>query len=126
MGRFGIRVEAGFCATHQLRLADGTVEPVHGHDWGVRAVFRTVELDAQGMVLDFHEAERAVQAAVAGWQHGHLNELGDFTGRNPTAEVVAEVLFLQLRRGGLHTISRVEITEAPHCTAFYEADEISR
>lgn len=123
---FGIMVEAGFCATHQLRLADGTVEPLHGHDWRVRAHFGTLKLDAHGMVLDFHEAQRAVNAVVGKWHHGHLNDLPDFAGRNPTAEVVAITLYDLLRRDGFATLSRIEITEAPHCTAFYAGDEITR
>ena len=34
---FALSIRSTFCATHQLRLADGTFEPFHGHDWVVEA-----------------------------------------------------------------------------------------
>jgi 6-pyruvoyl-tetrahydropterin synthase len=119
---YGIKVEASFSATHQLRLADGTLEALHGHDWRVCAVFGVPTLDAQGMVLDFHLAERALRSVVQPWHHQHLNSVGEFAGEFPTAESVAYVIYQKLSRAQLAGLRRIEVTEAPHCTAFYEPD----
>ena len=117
---FGIIVEKQFCATHQLRLPDGTLEPLHGHDWIVRAFCRAGRLDEFDMVLDFHVAEQALASAVAAWHHQHLNTLPAFAGRNPTAELVAFELFRLLKNKDLSALYRLEVTEAPNCIAFYE------
>ncbi len=41
-----ITVSRQFTAAHALRLADGTREPVHEHDWDVRVTVAADELDA--------------------------------------------------------------------------------
>lgn len=121
MPHFEVIVEDGFNATHQLRLGDGTLEPLHGHDWRVRAFFRSDRLDAQGMVVDFHRAQEALRGALLNLQYAFLNELPAFRERNPTAEVVAEHVLVSLRKAGLSESSRVEVTEAPGCVAVYQA-----
>jgi 6-pyruvoyltetrahydropterin/6-carboxytetrahydropterin synthase len=100
-------------------MADGSVEPAHGHDWQIRATFETIELDSCGMVVDFHKAEGALAKVLASLQFGNLNEAPVFSGRNPTAEAVARHVFDELAAGGL-PVCRVEVTEAPECIAVYE------
>lgn len=119
---FGIIVETSFSATHQLHGADGTREPRHGHDWRVRACFASPTLTPEDVVLDFHEAQRAVRAAVEAWQYAHLNDRPEFAGRNPSAEVVAAMIFQRIRAAGIPGLRRVEVTEAPDCLAYYEVD----
>jgi len=122
---FGIIVQTRFSATHQLRLPDGSLEPLHGHDWHVRALFRAPSLDSLGMVLDFHDAEKALQATVSGWHLGHLNHLPDFAGQNPTAENIAHATYRILHKR-FPSLFRIEVTEAPECVAYYESDQNSR
>lgn len=118
---YSIIVEATFSAVHRLRLADGVLEPVHGHDWVVRATFCKEILDEQGMVVDFHVAWQSLRKIVVGWHHGDLNDGDVLGGLNPTAEVVAKYVFDRLVADGLGSIRRVDVTEAPGCVAVYEA-----
>lgn len=120
---FTVTVEAGFSALHQLRLSGSALEPLHGHDWRVRAHFGRLDLDDRGMVLDFHEARAALQSVVSRLHHCNLNEHEGISGRNPTAEVVARYIWDRLHRTGLGSVARVDVTEAPGCTATYEAPE---
>lgn len=120
MPHYEVIVEDRFNATHQLRLGDGAIEPLHGHDWHVRAYFRSDRLDAQGMVVDFHHAQQALRGVLSNLQYTLLNELPAFRERNPTAEVVAEHVLVSLRKAGLPETSRVEVTEAPGCVAAYQ------
>lgn len=117
---FTVAVESVFSATHQLRLADGACEPLHGHDWRVRAVFARARLDDLGMVVDFELAQTRLDEVLAPLRYTNLSAHEAFTGMNATAEIVAKVIFDRLRANGLDVIHRVEVTEAPGCTAAYE------
>ena len=87
---FEITTTRHFSAGHQLVLYDGSVEPVHGHNWVVRVAVMAPRLDSIGVVMDFHELERLVDAVVRPMHNHHLNELEPFKSElNPSAEHVA-------------------------------------
>lgn len=113
-------VEATFHASHRVKLPDGSLEPLHGHDWVVRAHFRTPDLDDKDMVVDFCTVQQALADVTAPLSGRNLNELPDFRGRTPTAELVARLVFDRLEGWGLRTLHRVEVTEAHGCVAAYE------
>ncbi len=119
---YTVSVETTFCATHRVCFPDGTLEPLHGHDWRVLAVFAKESLDDHGMVVDFCEAGRVLGEVVAGFHHANLNELEVFSGVGPTAEVVARVVFDRVVGRGLEALSSIEITEAPGCVATYQRE----
>ena len=116
---FTVSVQSGFSAMHRVRFRDGSVEPRHGHDWVVRAEFTRADLDECGMVVDFLEARRVLDAIVGELHHTDLNEHPALGGANPTAEAVARYVFDRVRDAGLTDIRRVEITEAPGCVASF-------
>lgn len=120
---YTVIIEGRFSATHRVQWPDGTLEPLHGHDWQVRAAFSAPALNEHGMVVDFHEAQSALNAIVEPFEHSNLNEHAVFGDRHPTAEVVARHLFDELRAKGLTAVSRVEVVEAPGCVAAYEASQ---
>lgn len=119
---FSVAVKAEFSAVHRLRLADGTLEPQHGHDWCVRAYFARPQLDDAGMVIDFQNARSLLDSALEPLHHSDLNRHEAFRGLNPTAELVARYVFERIADTEAHTIRRVEVTEAPGCVAVYEPD----
>ena len=87
---FEISTTRGFSAAHALRLYDGSMEPVHGHNWRVKVTVLAAKLDAIGVVMDFHELERLVDAILTPLHNRHLNEVPPFSGElNPSAENVA-------------------------------------
>lgn len=118
---FQIAVEKSFNATHALQYAGGTVEPVHGHDWHVTITIETDQLDADGLVVDFHEVEASLAALLEPMQHSHLNDLPAFADRNPSAEHVAEYIAVALgpTLPDRVRVARVQVTEAPGCVAAY-------
>src|SRR3954453_20876728 len=61
---FEIRTVRSFSAAHQLRLYDGSIEPVHGHNWRVEVTVSATQLDAIGVVMDFHELERLLDDII--------------------------------------------------------------
>ena len=117
---YTVVVEGIFSAVHRLRLLDGTIEPTHGHDWHVRVYFSRAVLDEADMVIDFAQAQSSLQSVVAQLHHTDLNRHEAFSGRNPTAEVVAKHVFDRMVAKGLSTTRRVEVTEAPGYVAAFE------
>ncbi len=114
-------MEATFSAAHQVHLPDGSLEPLHGHDWQVTATFACGELDECGFVVDFIAAERCLAKVAEKLHHTSLNECEVMAGKNPTAEIVAQVIFdqLALEAALRSTLQRVRVTEAPGCSATY-------
>ena len=62
---FEITIHRVFSAAHALRLYDGSIEPLHGHNWTVDLTVGSQHLDKIEIVMDFHELERIVDALIA-------------------------------------------------------------
>ena len=75
---FEITTTRRFSAAHQLRLYDGSLEPLHGHNWRVKVTVSAAKLDRIGVVMDFHELERLVDAVTMPLHNRHLNDLPPF------------------------------------------------
>jgi 6-pyruvoyltetrahydropterin/6-carboxytetrahydropterin synthase len=87
---FQISTTREFAAAHALRLYDGSLEPVHGHNWRVRVTVAAPALDPIGVVMEFHELERLVDEILAPLHNRPLNEVPPFVDDlNPSAENVA-------------------------------------
>jgi 6-pyruvoyltetrahydropterin/6-carboxytetrahydropterin synthase len=127
---YEITIEKTFSAAHALRLPDGSLEPLHGHDWIVRVTVASGQLDAMDTVMDFHRIEDQLEAVVEPWRNRNLNEVAPFAGGeadarglavNPSAERVAEQVAWVIS-GGLPEpvwLRAVSVREAPNCWARY-------
>ena len=117
---FEITTTRAFAAAHQLRLPDGSLEPLHGHNWRVKATVSSQKLDALGTVMDFHELERLVDQVIASMHNRHLNELDVFARElNPSAENVAFHVARALRLPANVRLQSVEIWETEANSAVY-------
>ena len=119
---FEIRTIHTFSAAHQLRLYDGLLEPVHGHNWRVKVTIGAGRLNAIGVVMDFHELERTVDAILAPLHNRHLNDTAAFAALNPSAENVALHLGRSLQSGPLPqgvSLLSVEVWETDGNSAVY-------
>jgi 6-pyruvoyltetrahydropterin/6-carboxytetrahydropterin synthase len=98
------------------------MEPLHGHDWKVEAVFRGQNLDSIGVLVDFQQASAALHAVLGELDYSDLSAVSG--GVNPTAEWVAKWIFdrLRARMGQQAPLAAVYIEEAPGCVAGYAAD----
>ncbi len=121
MTMFEVSVESFFSASHQVILPDGKKEPVHGHDWKVTATFAGNDLDEAGFLVDFIAAEGILSEIVAKLNHTSLNECPAMCGMNPSAEHVAKIIGDYIARDETvgNTFARVNVTEAPGCSATY-------
>lgn len=117
---YQLRVETVFSAAHAITIG-GAREPVHGHDWRVTAMVQAPQLDADGLVCDFHAVEAALREITGRYHNRNLNEVSPFDRQNPTAEHVALHIATELARRIPRTASvhSVTVTEAPGCAAVY-------
>jgi 6-pyruvoyltetrahydropterin/6-carboxytetrahydropterin synthase len=118
---FEITTTRTFSASHQLRLYDGSLEPLHGHNWRVRVTVAAVKLDAIGVVMDFHDLERRLNLVVDPFHNHHLNEIPPFDRLNPSAEQVAWQIGSALQLPDDVKLISVEIWETEENSAVYRA-----
>ena len=117
---FEITATRHFSASHQLVLYDGSLEPLHGHNWVVKVTAAAAKLDAIGVVMDFHELERLVDEMVVPMHNRHLNDVEPFkSGLNPSAENVALHVGRSIRLPGGVTLRSVTVWETPENSAAY-------
>lgn len=119
---FEITATRRFSAAHQLRLYDGTLEPMHGHNWRVKVTVAAQNLDAIGVVADFHELERLIDAVVVPMHNRHLNEIDAFATLNPSAENVASHIGRSLpiaELGNGTRLASVEVWETEDNSAIF-------
>jgi len=116
---FHITTTRTFSAAHQLRLYDGSLEPVHGHNWRVTVTVSAPQLDSIGVVMDFHELERLVDQVLRPLHNRHLNETEPFRSMNPSAENVALHIGRSLRLPNSVQLLRVEVWETEENSAVW-------
>ncbi len=115
-----VRIERTFSAAHAIVMG-GIQEQVHGHNWRVEATLAGASLDSDGLLVDFHAVEGALDSIVGRFHNRNLNTTPPFDRINPTAELVAQFIAVQLGAAmppGVRVRS-VSVGEAPGCTAIY-------
>ncbi|MBB6429486.1 6-pyruvoyl trahydropterin synthase family protein [Algisphaera agarilytica] len=120
-------IEKTFSAAHALRLPDGTLEPLHGHDWLIKVTVASEGLDEIDTVMDFHKLQDLVEQRIAPWRNQNLNAVAPFANKNgeltvnPSAERVAEQIAWTIS-GQIPDqvwLKEVSVGEAVGCTARY-------
>jgi len=121
---FEISTTRFFSAAHALRLYDGSLEPVHGHNWRVKVTVSAEKLDAIGVVMDFHELERLLDVILTPLHNRHLNDVPPFARElNPSAENVALHVGRSLRLPNPVRLVSVEVWETDTNSAAYRPPE---
>ena len=99
-------------AAHSLRLSyQSKCENLHGHNWIITVYCCSMELNEDGMVIDFAHIKKAITSRL---DHQNLNEVLPF---NPTAENIARWVCEQLP-----CCYKVEVQESENNIAIYEID----
>ncbi len=124
---YEITITRTFAAAHALRLHDGSLEPLHGHNWAIELGVAADELDQIEVVMDFHDLDRIVDGLVGPFHNGNLNDTAPFADEdgvlklNPSAERVAWWLGTRVaaQLPGRVRLIHIRVEEAPGCTATY-------
>jgi 6-pyruvoyltetrahydropterin/6-carboxytetrahydropterin synthase len=117
---FAITTTLGFHAGHQLRLYDGSLEDLHEHDWQIKVTIEAPKLDSIGVVMDFHDLSRRVEAVLSPFHGRRLNDLPVFADDNPSAENVALHIGRALELPPGVRLTAVEVWETPENSAIYQ------
>jgi len=117
-----LTVRGDFSAAHSLPSSGSKCERLHGHNWKVEVQVWAEELDASGMVIDFHELKAMTGEILEELDHRLLNELPAFQQRNPTAENLAQYIYERLAERlpeGRAKLDRVHVWESDTTAASY-------
>jgi len=119
---YALTVRGDFSAAHSLPSSGSKCERLHGHNWKVEVRVWAEELDASGMVIDFHDLKAMTGEVLEELDHRLLNELPAFHQRNPTAENLAQYIYEKLAerllRGGAK-LDQVRVWESETTAASY-------
>ena len=121
---FHITLRRTFCASHQLRFGDGSLEPLHGHNWHLTLIVARADggLDDMETVVDFHDVDRRLAAVTGPMHNRHLNDLAAFARVNPSAERVAEHIGRSIALPAGVRVTLCEVSEAEGCSATWTPD----
>ncbi len=124
---YELSVQGEFCAAHALVIG-GVREPIHGHNFRVRACVCAADLNTDGFVCDFHLVQESLGGILADLSNCNLQDHAKFERRSPTAEHIARCIHDALSRrlrdklASGAWVSSVSVTEAPGCEATYRIE----
>ena len=72
---YSLKVQGVFSSAHNLRGYKGKCEDLHGHNWRVEIIVKSLELDNIGMVLDFKFLKKKLSVILEEMDHKYLNKL---------------------------------------------------
>lgn len=130
---FRVSREIDFCYGHRLLNYEGKCRHLHGHNARAVIVLEAARLDDRGMLVDFTDIKRRVQAWIdEELDHNLLlcrddpllpllQQRGErvfVMDENPTAENIARLIFARTRGAGLPVVE-VLLWETERCYASY-------
>jgi 6-pyruvoyltetrahydropterin/6-carboxytetrahydropterin synthase len=116
---FEISATRHFAAAHQIRLYDGSLEPLHGHNWKVVVRVAADKLDEIGVVMDFHALDGLLGEITSPMHNSNLNDHPAFSSANPTTENVAFHIAGNLKLPEKVRLTSVEVWETPENSVVY-------
>ncbi len=120
---FELTIIVNFEAAHCLPEYPGKCNRLHGHNWKVEVTVQGAKLDRLGMLMDFGQLKQEVNNVITTLDHYYLNELEYFQAKNPTAENIAQYIFLELAKSPIFKqdirIISVKVWESSHSAATY-------
>jgi len=119
---YKISVTTKFAAAHRLRDYEGPCENLHGHNWIVKAIIGTEQLDDIGIAYDFKKLKNHLNEIIEQFDHQFLNEVDPFDKLNPTSENIARFIFksLSIKLPAHISVVSIEVGESEKYKASYE------
>ena len=123
---YEIFIDTSISSAHRLRDYPGPCRNLHGHNWLIKVILRSRELNRMGMGIDFKVLREALDEVCREIDHVDLNDLEYFQRYNPTAENLARYIYDELS-AGLDTdrvqVYKVEVRETAESGAVYWREE---
>ena len=122
---YRLTVESHFDAAHALRGYQGRCEKTHGHRFRVVAHFTARGLDNIGLGCDFTVLKKALNEALASFDHANLNETPPFDAVNPSSENLAATIYKLVQEAAVALpakLQAIEVWESPDAGVEYRPD----
>ena len=116
---YEVTVERTFAAAHALRDYHGGCENLHGHNFRVQVRVEGQTLDQTGLLIDFLELKRVMDAVIDPYEHRNLNETAPFNEVNPSAENLAKWFHDRMQDTLTAPIAEVRVWETETSSAAY-------
>ncbi len=115
---YQLSVTSHFDAAHYLRGYNGPCSSLHGHTFDYTVTIEGDRLDDLGMLIDFKAVKSRMKEVIEVlYDHTCLNDLKDFSHINPTAENLAEVIYVKM--SDYFNVVKVSVNESRECQATY-------
>ena len=111
---YEIVVEQQIESAHYLRGYKGKCENVHGHTYGIIVRLKAAKLNDIGLVYDFTDVKRLLDAVLDKYDHKLLNDIPPFDKINPSAENIAATVCREVQSKLIRapvTVKAVEVWE---------------
>ena len=115
-------ITRSFSAAHVLKDIGGKCEGLHGHNFDVEVSLAAVDLNKEGLLIDFRILKEWTDEILDCLDHKHLNDLPYFKDKNPSAENLARFIYDRISdKVKLKNIdvSRVTVWESEKARASY-------
>lgn len=119
---FEVTITRTFSAAHRLTDIGGPCEKLHGHNFTVEVSVASDRLAPDGLLIDFRELKGWTDEILDQLDHRCLNDLPDFSGRNPSSENIARHIHDRLREKispGTVFLSKVTVWESADAKVTY-------
>lgn len=90
---YELTIGGDFAAAHFLTGYDGSCKELHGHTWKLEVTIQAETLNDIGLVIDFQDLKKRLNAFLKQLDHGCLNHLPAFQKENPTTENLARFIY---------------------------------
>ena len=122
---YEITITRSFSAAHVLKDIGGKCEGLHGHNFDVEVSLAAVDLNKEGLLIDFRILKGWTDEILDCLDHKHLNDLTYFKDKNPSAENLARFIYDRISdKVKLKNIdvSRVTVWESEKARATYRGE----
>jgi len=122
---YEITITRSFSAAHVLKDIGGKCEGLHGHNFDVEVSLAAVDLNKEGLLIDFRILKGWTDEILDCLDHKHLNDLPYFKDKNPSAENLARFIYDRISdKVKLKNIdvSRVTVWESEKARATYRGE----
>jgi 6-pyruvoyltetrahydropterin/6-carboxytetrahydropterin synthase len=122
---FRVTITKSFSAAHALKIG-GKCEDLHGHNFKVDVTVEGLELNPEGILIDFRDLKRWTVEVLDELDHKYLNDLSPFTGGCATSEKVAQhiyTLIAKKMKGQSARIAEVTVWESDNSRVAYSGED---
>ena len=123
---YEVTIIKSFSAAHLLAEIGGKCEELHGHNFKVEATVGAMELNDEGILIDFRLVKKWLKEILDKMDHQHLNELPFFAGVNPSSENIARCIYKEMQKqaeADAVKVLRVKVWESESSAVSYSEEQ---